>query len=205
MYKGEKINSISHLVGAALSLGGWVVLIVFASLTGDPWKIVSATIYGLTLFLMFLFSTLYHSLRGKAKYVFRILDHSAIYLLIAGTYTPFCFTILRESSGWWIFGIVWGLAVAGIVFKSMFVEKYETASTLLYVLMGWTILIDIHTVWTTLPIGGLAFLIAGGALYTIGAIFFMLDNVMPRNHEVWHFFILVAATAHYMGILFYIV
>ncbi|MCB1309074.1 MAG: hemolysin III family protein [Leptospiraceae bacterium] len=205
MYKGEKINSISHLVGAALSLGGWVVLIVFASLTGDKWRIISAVIYGFTLFLMFLFSTLYHSFRNRPKYVFRILDHIAIYLLIAGTYTPFCLVLLRDGSGWLIMGLVWGLAVIGIVFKSLFVEKFELASTAIYVLAGWTILLDIGTVWNALPFGGLLFLVLGGALYTIGAVFFLMDNILPRNHEIWHFLILSAALAHYCCVFFYVI
>lgn len=204
MYKGEKINSISHLVGASLGLAGMVLLIVFSSLTGDAWKIVSCTIYGFTLFLMFLMSTLYHSFKGKAKNVFRIFDHISIYYLIAGTYTPFCLTILRSSMGWWIFGIVWGLAIFGTIFKSLLVDKYNGISTFIYVLAGWTIILDITTVIQIFPFWGLVWLAAGGAFYTIGAIIYMFDNV-ARNHEIWHFLILFAALCQWVSVFFYII
>ena len=204
MYKGEKINSISHLVGASLALAGWVVLIVFASFTGDVYKIVSAIVYGLCLFLMFLFSTLYHSCRGGPKKVFQVFDHVAIFLLIAGTYTPYCLVTLRDTSGWLIFGLVWGLAAIGITFKSVFGDRWNLVSTLFYLVCGWTIAIDIPGVRDALPAAGFAWLVAGGVIYSLGAFFFLYDRI-PRNHEIWHFFILAAAGAHYVSILFYVI
>lgn len=205
MYKGEKLNSISHLVGAVLALAAMVLLIVFSSLTGDVWKIVSCTIYGFTLFLMFLMSTLYHSLKGKAKNVFRIFDHISIYLLIAGTYTPFCLVVLRPSLGWWIFGAVWGVAVFGVIFKSIMVDRFELISTLLYVLAGWTIIVDISYVLEVFPWWGLFWVAAGGVFYTVGAIFFMMDEKLPRNHEIWHFMILAASACQFVSVFYYII
>lgn len=204
MYKGEKLNSISHLVGAVFALAGWVVLIVFASLTGDAYKIVSATVYGLCLFLMFLFSTLYHSFRGGPKKVFQIFDHIAIFLLIAGTYTPYCLVPLRETSGWLIFGLVWSLAAVGISFKAVFGERWNLVSTIFYLICGWTIVIDIPGIQAALPPAGFAWLFAGGLIYSAGAFFFLYERI-PRNHEIWHFFIIAAAACHYVSVFFYVI
>ena len=204
MYKGEKINSISHLVGASLALIGWILLIVFAGFTGDPWKIVSASIYGLCLFLMFFFSTMYHSFQGTPKKIFQIFDHIAIFLLIAGTYTPFTLVLMRNGMGWWIFGLVWGLAAVGITFKAVFGMRYNLVSTIFYVICGWTIALDIGSLTAALPFAGVAWLIAGGAIYTVGAFFYLKDN-MRRNHEIWHFFIMFAAIAHYICVFFYVI
>lgn len=203
MYKGEKINSISHLVGASFALIGWVVLIVFASFTGDAYKIVSAVVYGLCLFLMFLFSTLYHSFQGGPKKVFQVFDHIAIFLLIAGTYTPYCLVPLRDTSGWLIFGLVWSLAAVGITFKAVFGQKWNIVSTLFYLICGWTIAIDIPGIQATLPSAGFAWLVAGGLIYSAGAFFFLYDRI-PRNHEIWHFLIIAAATCHYISVFFYV-
>lgn len=204
MYKGEKINSISHLVGASLSLVAWTLLIVFSSMTGDPVKIISSTIYGFTLFILYLSSTLYHSLKGKAKRVFRIFDHSSIFLLIAGTYTPYSLVVIQGKMGWIIFGIVWSFAVIGIVFKSIWIDKYDLPSTLFYLLCGWTILIDIKNFYEKIPTPGFIWLLIGGALYTIGAIFYAMDRI-PRNHEIWHFFVLFASSAQFVSIFFYVI
>ena len=204
MYKGEKLNAISHLVGAALALIGMVLLVVFASLTGDHWKIASVTIYGACLFLMFLFSTLYHSFRGKTRDVFQRLDHIGIFLLIAGTYTPYTLILMRETSGFLILGLVWGLAVCGITFKSIYGSRYNTVTTLFYLLCGWTIALDFTGVRQALPDAGFYWLAAGGLIYTGGA-FFYLKESLPRNHEIWHFFVLAAAVCHFISIFFFVI
>jgi hemolysin III len=204
MYKGEKINSISHLVGAVLSLAGWVLLIVFSSLTGDPWKIVGCTVYGFTLFFMYLSSTLYHSLRGKAKRVFHIFDHISIYFLIAGSYTPLALVTLRGTIGWVIFGLVWGIAAIGIFIKSMWTGEFDRISTMFYLLAGWTILIDITELYEKFPRLGFYWIFAGGVLYTVGALFYLRDS-MPRNHEIWHFFVLGASLCHFVAVFFYLI
>ncbi len=203
MYKGEKINSISHLVGASLALVGMVLLIVFASLTGDPWKIGSAIVYGLSLFLMFLFSTLYHSFRGTAKVVFQRLDHVGIYLLIAGTYTPYCLLVLRESAGFRVLIAVWSIAAFGIAFKSVFGPRFNLVSTLLYVACGWTIVIDFSALLENFGGAGFYWLLSGGLLYTVGAFFFLNDSIR-RNHEIWHFFVLAAAACHFVSVFFFV-
>lgn len=204
MYKGEKINSISHLVGASLSLIGWVLLIIFSSLTGDPWKIVSCTIYGFCLFILYLSSTLYHSLQGKAKSVFQIFDHISIYLLIAGSYTPLTLVTLRGTMGWIIFGLVWGVTIIGIIFKAIWTGKFDTLSTAFYVLAGWTILLDISELYKVFPRHGFYWIFSGGVLYTVGALFYLKESI-PRNHEIWHFFVLAASICHYIAIFFYLI
>ncbi|MBP7280944.1 MAG: hemolysin III family protein [Leptospiraceae bacterium] len=204
MYKGEKINSISHLVGASLSLVGWILLIIFSSLTGDPWKIVGCTIYGFSLFFMYLFSTLYHSFKGRAKTVFQIFDHIAIYILIAGTYTPITLVTLRGKMGWIIFGLVWGIALVGTIFKTVWTGKSDRISTAFYVLAGWTILLDITELYEKFPRDGFYWIFAGGVLYTVGAFFYLKDS-MRRNHEIWHFFVLFASICHYVAIFFYLI
>lgn len=204
MYKGEKINSISHLVGASLALVGMILLIVFGALANDGWKLGSAIVYGTCLFLMFLFSTLYHSFRGTPKLVFQRFDHIGIFLLIAGTYTPYCLVTLRHAGGPWIFAAVWSLAIFGIAFKSVFGPRFNLVSTLLYVACGWTIALDFGSVLRDFQGPGFYWLVAGGLLYTGGAVFYLNDG-MKRNHEIWHFFVLAAAACHYVSIFFYVI
>jgi len=183
---------------------GLVLLAVFSALSHDAWKLTSALVYGLTLFLMFLFSTLFHSLRGPSKAVVRRLDHVAIYWLIAGTYTPYCLVVLREERGWLVLGIVLSVALVGTVFKSVFGPRYDAWSTLLYLAAGWTILIDISALQARMDPAGFAWLVLGGVLYTIGAVFYVWKR-LPRHHEVWHFFVLAAAACHCVSILVYVV
>ena len=204
MYRGELTNSISHLVGAVLAFAGMVLLTVFSAFSHDPWKLGSALVYGLTLLLMFVFSTLYHSLRGTPKAVFQRFDHISIYLLIAGTYTPYCLVVLREDTGWTILAIVWSVALFGTVFKSVFGARFTRASTLLYVAAGWTILPELDTLRARLDPTGFALLVAGGVLYTAGAVFYLRER-MPWSHEIWHFFVLAAAGCHFMSVLLYVV
>ena len=178
--------------------------VVQTSLRGDAWKIAGFTVYGGTLFALYLLSTLYHSLRGKAKYIFQKLDHTAIYLLIAGTYTPFTLITLRTSSGWVLFGIVWGLAIAGILQEILLRKRSQLVSVSLYVVMGWLALAAIRPIAKALPVPGLIMLIGGGLLYTVGVIFYALDNKLKYAHVIFHFFVLGGSLCHYFSILLYL-
>jgi hemolysin III len=203
MYKGERVNSISHLVGASLALAGLVVLVVNASQKGDPWKIVSFSIYGLTLVSLYFFSALYHSVRGASKKVFQKIDHSAIYLLIAGSYTPFALVTLRGAWGWSIFGVIWGLALFGIIQDTLAPGK-RILSVVIYLLMGWLALAAIRPLARALPEAALAGLVAGGVLYTTGVLFYALDKKISFGHEIFHFFVLAGSACHYFTILLYV-
>lgn len=204
MYPGERFNSISHLVGAALALAALVVLVVFASLQGDPWKIVSFSIYGFTLFLLYTLSTLYHSLHGRAKLVFQKLDHAAIYLLIAGSYTPFTLVTLRGPWGWSLFGIVWVLAIVGIVIDSVHHNGPRIYQIIIYLLMGWVVLIALYPLIQNLPTGGLVLLVVGGLCYTGGLLFYGLDEKLAHAHGIWHLFVLAGSISHSLAILLYV-
>lgn len=205
MHKGERFNTLSHLAGAALAVTGLVFLAARAALQGDPWKIVSACIYGATLTTLYFFSTLYHGVRGNAKKVFRKLDHSAIYLLIAGTYTPFALVSLRGAWGWSLFGVIWGLAIFGIVQDLLFAKGHRIFSVALYVLMGWLSLIAIRPLVRSLPAPGVAWLVAGGASYTVGVLFYALDRRLRHGHGIFHLFVLAGSVCHYVAILLYVV
>ena len=204
MYHGERFNSISHLVGATLALAGVVVLVTLASWKGDPWKIVSFSIYGASLFLLYTLSTLYHSLRGRAKDIFRKLDHIAIYLLIAGTYTPLTLVTLRGAWGWSLFGIIWGLAITGIVVDSLHKKGSRTIQMVIYLLMGWLIVVAMYPLIQAFPPGGLALLVLGGVFYTGGMIFYAIDDRMKHAHGIWHLFVLAGSISHYLAILLYV-
>jgi len=201
MYKGERFNSISHLVGASLALVGGAVLVTFAAMSGEIDKIVSYSIYALTLFLLYLISTLYHSFPGPAKSVFRVLDHQAIYLLIAGTYTPFAMVALQGSTGWWLLGAIWGLAAIGVVLDGLRRTGPRIASLLLYLLMGWFCVFALDSFVSALSPASLGWLIAGGIFYTTGVVFFVLDNRYPWCHGVWHLFVIAGSASHYFSIL----
>ena len=203
MYYGERFNGISHLVGAVAALAGLVVLVVLASLKGDPWKIVSFSIYGVSLFALYTFSTLYHSLRGKAKAFFRKLDHNAIYLLIAGTYTPFVMVTLRDTMGWVIFGVVWGLAIFGIVYDSLPQKRARIIPVIIYLVMGWLALFIVKPLLHALPHGAVIGLAMGGVFYTVGIVFYALDKVR-HFHGIWHLFVLAGSISHYLTILIYV-
>jgi hemolysin III len=204
MEKGERINSISHLIGTSLSLAGLVVLVVHAARQGDPWKIVSFSIYGATLVALYFFSTLYHSTRGKAKTIFQTLDHAAIYLLIAGTYTPFTLVTLRGAWGWSLFGVIWGLAVIGMLQELLLARRRSILSVVIYLLMGWLVVAAIRPLASALPVGGLIWMVCGGLSYTIGVVFYALDKKLSYGHEVFHFLVLAGSACHYFTILFYI-
>jgi len=200
--KGEEIaNAITHGVGALLAIAGLVLLIVFSALQGSAWHISSFTIFGSTMVVLYIMSTLYHSLTHlKAKSLFRKFDHMSIFLLIAGTYTPFCLTVLRGWLGWTIFGIVWGCAIGGIVVKAFLTGKGELISTLLYILMGWIIIFFIKPVYNYMTLQGFLFLVIGGACYTLGAFFFVKEKI-PFNHSIWHLFVIGGSTFHFFAVM----
>ncbi len=200
----EIANAITHGVGALMAIAGLVLLIVFSSIYGNPWYIISLTIYGGSLVILYTMSTIYHALpNGKVKNVFEILDHSSIYLLIAGTYTPFELITLRDSVGWILFGITWGIAVVGILFKIFFVKRFVILSTVVYIIMGWMIVFAIKPLLERLPIGGIVFLLLGGILYTVGTIFY-IRRKMKYHHAIWHLFVLGGSAMHFFAILFYV-
>ena len=204
MYEGERLNSISHLVGAALAAVGLIVLVVVAARQGDPWKIVSFSIYGATLVLLYVFSTLYHSVPGNAKSFFRKLDHNAIYLLIAGTYTPFVLIPLRGPWGWSLFGVIWSLAVLGIAMESFPGESRKIVRIVIYLAMGWLVIIAARPLVQQLPNGALAWLAAGGLFYTGGVVFYAADKRIKHAHGVWHIFVMAGSAAHYLAVLLYV-
>ena len=203
MYEGERFNSISHLIGAIAALVGMVVLVVLASRQGDPWKIVSFSVYGASLVALYTFSVLYHSLRGKAKTIFRKLDHHAIYLLIAGTYTPLTLVTLRGAWGWSIFGVVWGLAILGIAIDSLPQRGRRIVPVIIYLVMGWLAVMAVGPLLQVLPLAGFAGLLLGGLFYTVGIIFYALDGVR-HFHGIWHLFVLAGSVTHYFTILLYV-
>lgn len=201
MYRGERFNSISHLLGAALALIGGTVLIMHATGDGQIEKIVSYSVYAGTLFLLYLASTLYHSIPGPVKSVLRVLDHQAIYLLIAGTYTPYAMVALKGPQGWWVLGIIWTLAVLGMVLDAVRRHGPRVVSVLLYLVMGWFCVFTLDSFVSALSVASLGWLIAGGVFYTSGVIFFVLDHWYPRCHGVWHLFVIAGSTCHYFSIL----
>ncbi|WP_374690660.1 hemolysin III family protein [Accumulibacter sp.] len=204
MYRGERLNAWTHLLGAVLALVGGVVLIVLAARTGDPWKIVSVSIYGATLVLLYSFSTLYHSFRGRAKEIFQKLDHQSIYLLIAGSYTPFCLVTLRGPWGWSLLAVVWGLAVIGSVQEFWLKSEARVLSVVIYVVMGWAVLAALLPLLRALGTAGFVWLAVGGVAYTVGIIFYALDSRLPHAHGIWHLFVLAGSAAQYVAILLYV-
>ena len=199
--KEEIANAITHGIGALLAVAALVILVVLAASHGTVWHIVSFSIFGTTLVLLYFASTLYHSLTHvKAKHVFHKFDHISIYLLIAGTYTPFCLTVLRGWIGWSVLGFVWTCAILGAVLKAISVGTRVRLSTILYVMMGWVILIAIKPLYQSMPIDGFYFLIAGGISYTLGTIFFIRKQV-KYNHSVWHLFVLGGSVLHFFSVL----
>lgn len=204
MIKGERFNGITHLVGAVLALAGAAVLVAVAAQDGETRRIVAFSVYGGSLFLLYLISTLYHSLPGRAKHVFRVLDHQAIYLLIAGTYTPFTLITLKSTVGWWLFGATWGMAALGMVIDALPRRGVRVMPFVIYLTMGWLILLALDPLLDALPRAGFYWLLAGGILYTSGVVFYALDRRHPWMHGVWHLFVLAGSISHYVAILFYV-
>ena len=201
---GEEIaNAVSHGVGTLLAIAACVIVIVRSAFNSTAIGVVSACIYGASLVLLYTFSSLYHSLTNvKAKSVFRVFDHCSIFFLILGTYTPICLTMIKGGMGWTLFGINTFCTVLGIVFNSISLNRFAKPSLVLYVLMGWSVLISIKRVIEVIPFSGMVFLVIGGLCYTIGIIFYKLKSV-KYMHFVWHLFVLGGSIMHYFFVLFY--
>ncbi len=199
----EIANGLTHGVGLLASLAGAALLIALTALHGDGWQIASSIVYGLALVTLYTASTLYHSFRGRPKRALRVFDHCSIYLLIAGSYTPFALVSLRGGWGWTLFGLVWGLAVAGIVFKVFFTGRLNALSTVVYVLMGWLAVAAAKPIVEALPAGALWLLLAGGVVYTAGTAFYHNRRV-PYSHAIWHLFVICGSIFHYLAISNYV-
>lgn len=204
MYKGERFNSYSHLIGSIGSAIGLAVLVYVAIMKGGFWRITSFTVYGITLLTLFTCSTLYHSFRGKWKRIFRKLDHISIYLLIAGTYTPFTLITLRGDIGWTLFGIVWGLAAIGIIIDLLHKTGSRILQVLIYLGMGWIAFFLFDTLMNRITIEGFSWLMAGGLFYTMGVIFFALSEKHRLAHGIWHLFVLAGSLSHFVTIVMYV-
>lgn len=203
--RGEEIaNSLSHGLALVVAMIGTPFLILHAVRQGNVGFIVGASIFAATMLLLYLASTLYHALpNGRAKRVFRVIEHSAIYLLIAGTYTPFTLGVLHGAWGWTLLGLVWGLALAGVLLKALNRMAHPILSTVLYLLMGWLIVIAAQPLSASMPVSGLLWLIAGGLAYTLGVIFFALDSCLRYGHFIWHLFVMTGTACHYFAVLWY--
>jgi hemolysin III len=200
----ELVNVITHAIGAALGIAGLSALVMGAARHGDPWRLVSFSIYGATLVVLYLASVFYHGARSpRAKRFLQFFDHAAIYLLIAGTYTPFTLVSMRGPWGWTMFGLIWGLAIAGILLNVFFFGRLGFVSTILYLLMGWIVVIAIKPVMDAVSLRGLLWLVAGGLAYTLGVIFYAWHR-LPYAHPIWHLFVLAGSVFHYFAIYFYV-
>jgi len=201
--RAEIANCLTHGIGAGLAIAGLIVLVALSP-PGDFWRVFSFSVYGTCMILLYLASMLCHSFPDpKVKRLFRVLDHSAIFLAIAGSYTPFTLVTMRGPWGWTLFGLIWTFAILGIVFKVYFVNKFRLLSVLIYVAMGWLALIAIKPLWESVPQGGLVLVLAGGLAYTVGT-YFYANRKMPMSHMVWHMFVLVGSICHYFAVLMYV-
>ena len=200
----EKLNAITHAIGAVFGIVALILLIVFET-KKTAFSLFSVIVYGISIIILFTASTMYHSFTDeKKKHYFRIVDHISIYLLIAGTYTPVLLITLEQSKGWLLFYIVWAIAGFGVILKLFFTGKFETFSTLLYLVMGWLIVFDFSTLSSIMASNGLVLLIAGGLAYTVGIVFYAIEKI-PYNHVIWHLFVLAGAILHFFMILFFVV
>ncbi|CAN7162772.1 hemolysin III family protein [Pseudomonas sp. LjRoot71] len=204
MYHGERFNAWTHLVGALLACAGAIWLLVLASLDGELGKVISVAIYGLTLVLLYSISTLYHSVQGRAKVLMRKLDHLSIYLLIAGSYTPFCLVTLEGAWGWTLFGIVWTLAIIGMLQEIKPRSEARVLSIVIYAVMGWIVLIAVKPLIAALGMDGFIWLAGGGVLYTVGIIFFAYDSRFRHWHGIWHLFVMGGSLMHFVAVLRYV-
>jgi len=204
MYPGERFNGYTHLTGAAFALAGVSALVWHAAWRGDGMRVVSFAVYGASLFLLYLFSTLYHGTRGRAKGVFRKLDHVSIYLLIAGTYTPFALVSLHGAWRWTLFGAVWGLAALGIVQELWIARGARVTSLAIYLLMGWLALGALGPLRAALDWNGLAWVAAGGLIYTVGIVFYIYDERFRHWHGIWHLFVMAGSATHFAAIAMFV-
>ena len=200
----EIIHAITHGVGVLLSIAGLSWMLYVSIGADDPWRIAASAIYGATLITLFLASTVYHSMfRSRHRDIFKLLDHCAIYLLIAGTYTPFVLVAMRTDTGWWLFGIIWALATAGIVKKLWLRHRFPKIALASYLAMGWLCVVAAPQIAAAIGPNGMAWLFAGGLSYTVGAIFYALDRI-PYNHAVWHVFVLLGGVCHFFSIIWHV-
>jgi len=204
MHDGERLNTATHAVGAALAAISGAFLLAVTARTGDAWKIVGCSIYAATLLGLYLTSSLYHGMEGKAKDILRKLDHCAIYLLIAGTYTPFTLVTLRGAWGWSMFGVVWALALVGIAQEIWYARGARTLSLVIYVTMGWLAIAGTRPLFLALGAGGFAWLAAGGVCYTAGIGFYATDHKVRHGHGIWHLFVVAGSICHYVAVLRYV-
>lgn len=200
----EVIHAATHGVGVLLSIAGLSWMLYLSIAAADPWRIVASSIYGATLIALFLASTVYHSLyASRHREIFKLLDHCAIYLLIAGTYTPFLLVAMRTDTGWWLFGTIWALATAGIVKKLYFRHRFPKVALASYLAMGWLVVVAAPQLAEAIGPNGMAWLVAGGVSYSVGAIFYALERI-PFNHAVWHVFVLGGGICHFLGVVWYV-
>ncbi|WP_244814356.1 hemolysin III family protein [Caballeronia sp. Lep1P3] len=205
MHAGERFNSISHLIGAILSIAGLATLVTMGALDRDAYKVVSFAVYGAMLCALYLISTLYHCARSpRVKSILQKCDHSAIYLLIAGSYTPYTLVTLRGPWGWSLFGVSWGLAALGITQELTLGRRTRSVSMVLYVLMGWLALVAVRPLVTALPPAGTAWLVAGGVIYSAGIYFFINDERIRHGHGIWHLFVLAGSLCQFVSVARYV-
>jgi hemolysin III len=203
--KLELANAVTHGLGTALAITALTLMVIQASLHGTARHIVSASLFGAALVLLYMMSTLYHSFRSESvKRVFRILDHWAIFMLIAGTYTPFCLVSLKGAWGWSLFGVIWGLAALGITFKSVFGPRLPALSTTIYIAMGWIVVIAIFPLWRTLPRPGIYWLFGGGLCYTGGVVFYAWKQ-LRFHHAIWHLWVLAGSACHVVAVIGWVI
>jgi hemolysin III len=201
----ELANRLTHGLAALASVPALVVLLAAAARTGDPYRVVASAVFAGSLCVFYTISALYHTLRReRVRYLFRILDHAGIYLVIAASYTPFTLVSLRAGSGWLLFSVVWTLAIGGMVFKSLMTHRLRFLAPVFYLALGWLIVVDIEGLITMVPPGGVAFLAAGGMAYTVGVLFYAIDSI-PYNHAIWHLFVIAGSVCHYLAVLWYVV
>jgi hemolysin III len=200
----ELFHSVTHGIGTGLSIAGLVILVVLAILNGDIYQIISFSIFGASLVLLYLASTLYHGIQQpRAKRVFKVFDHSAIYLLIAGSYTPFLLVGMRGTTGWTLLAVVWLIALTGITMKVLFIDRFQVLSVVAYLVMGWLCVFAFREMVSSIPTGGIIWLAAGGILYTVGVIFYAMQKT-PYMHAIWHLFVLGGSICHYFAVLFFL-
>ena len=197
----DRANALTHAVGGGIAVSGLVLMVVLSAATGDPWKIVSVSIFGATLVLLFAASMLYHAAKDpRRRKRFRVLDHVSINFLIAGTYTPFLLVNMRSDSGWMLFGAIWGLALIGIVGELFFTGRFKVLSTVRYLLMGWIIVLALKPLVASVPLPSVVLLFVGGGVYSLGAVFYLLDKKIPFGHAVWHVFVIGGSVCHLLSV-----
>jgi len=202
---GEEIShSVTHGIGTALSIAGLVISVVMAARTGDALKVLSFVIFGVSMILLYTASTLYHAFtHKKTKNVFRYMDHIAIFILIAGTYTPIALILLKGAWGWTLFGLAWGFAIAGIVYQAVFLNRFKWISISIYLGMGWLAIVAVQPLMAVMPFGLFLWILAGGLFYTLGSVFYLIDNI-KFFHFIWHLFVIAGTVCHFFGLILYL-